>query len=203
MAKSDFKRDIDFLYEMGNIRYVDRMWRRFMSPEFANVAEHHFRTFWIAMIIAAREGDADTGKIAKLVLVHDITESRTGEVDFISRQYVDRKEDSAIHDMLADTAIEQEFLALWQEYEERKTLEAKIAKDADNLDVDFELAEQAARGSRLREVKRPSRDYVAAEKLYTKTAKSIYEQLQTSDPHDWWWASPGNRFNGGDWHEIK
>jgi len=59
------KRDIEFLFEMGNIRLVQRTWRRFYTPEFANLAEHHFRMFWIAMIIAAREGKVDTGKNRK------------------------------------------------------------------------------------------------------------------------------------------
>src|SRR6185312_6928138 len=129
--------DINFLFEMGNIRFIERMWRRFLHDDFANVAEHHFRVFWIAMVIAANEGGVDTGKIAKLCLLHDITESRTGEVDYISRQYVERKEEMAIRDMLAGTSVENEFFALWEEYEQRETLEAKIAKDADNLDVDF------------------------------------------------------------------
>lgn len=199
MTKKDATSDINFLFEMGNLRYIPRLWVRFLGHDFANVAEHHFRVFWIAMIIAAREGGADTGKIAKLVLLHDIAESRTGDVDYISRQYVTRHEEMAIDDMLKGTSIEEEFKELWQEYEERKTIEARIAKDADNLDVDFELAEQDAKGSRLRNVKKPSRDYVSEEKLYTNTAKEIYNQLQTSDPHDWWWLSPRNRNNAGDW----
>jgi putative hydrolase of HD superfamily len=199
MTKSDLNKDINFLYEMGNIRYIERLWRRFGHDDFANLAEHHFRVFWIAMIIAAHEDNADTGKIAKLVLLHDIAESRTGDVDYISRQYVERNEEMAIHDILHNTSIEKEFLELWQEYEDRQTIEAKIAKDADNLDVDFELAEQAAKGSRLQNVKKPSRDHVASEKLFTKTAKELYKQLKSSDPHDWWWLSPRNRNNAGDW----
>lgn len=141
--------DIDFLFEMGQIRLIDRMWRRFLTKDFANLAEHHFRAFWIAMVIAAREGNVDTGKIAKMVLVHDIAESRTGDVDYIARQYVEGNELLGIQDMLADTSLEDEFYKLWQEYEERKSMESKIAKDADNLDVDLELVEQAARGGQL------------------------------------------------------
>ena len=45
MAK-DLKNDIDFLFEMGNIRLIDRMWRRFHTTNFANLADHHFRVFW-------------------------------------------------------------------------------------------------------------------------------------------------------------
>lgn len=192
------KQDINFLFEMGNIRYIDRMWRRFYSKDFANLADHHFRTFWIAMVIASHEKNVDTGKIAKMVLVHDISESRAGDVDYLARQYVVRNEELAIHDMLANTAIEDEFLALWEEYEERSSLESKIAKDADNLDVDFELAEQASNGSPLQSHWSDNREFVAKEKLYTETAKMLFDQLMTSNPHDWH-LTGRNRRSDGDW----
>src|ERR1700741_3227166 len=101
MTKKDFTGDINFLYEMGNIRLIDRVWRRFHFTNAANLAEHHYRVFWIAMILAAHEKQTvDTGKVAKLALLHDIAESRAGDVDYISRQYVERNEEMAIHDML-------------------------------------------------------------------------------------------------------
>jgi len=203
MTAKDFKSDINFLYEMGNIRLIDRMWRRFHTKDFANLADHHFRVFWIAMVIAGHENDGtlDTGRIAKMCLLHDIAESRAGDVDYISRQYVERNEELAINDMLDSTSVKEEFLALWQEYEDRQTLESKIAKDADNLDVDFELAEQAASGNRLQHVKAEMREQVAERKLYTATAKAMYEQLKSSDPHDWHHLSIRNRIKGGDWKQ--
>jgi putative hydrolase of HD superfamily len=205
MANKSFKSDINFLYEMGNIRLIDRMWRRFHSRDFANVAEHHFRVFWIAMTIAANENDGtlDTGKIAKMCILHDITESRTGEVDYISRQYVERKEELAINDILDDTSVKEEFLALWHEYETRESLESKIVKDADNLDVDFELAEQENTGNKLREEWRVQRQKVADSKLYTETARQIQQQLKSTGVHDWHTMSVRNRHNGGDWKNNK
>jgi len=192
------KRDIEFLFEMGNIRLVQRTWRRFYTPEFANLAEHHFRMFWIAMIIAAREGKVDTGKIAKMVLVHDISESRTGDVDYLSRQYVVRNEELGIKDMLKDTAAEKEFLELWNEYEAHETKEAQIAKDADMLDIDFELAEQSFRGNKLFDELKDTRKFTAENKFYTETAKEIFYQLRETSPMDWY-NNGRNRFTGGDW----
>lgn len=197
---ADFQNDINFLFEMGNIRLIDRMWRRFHMRGFANVAEHHFRVFWIAMAIAAHEKDVDTGKIAKMVLVHDIAESRTGEVDYISRQYTERKEQLAMEDILEGTSVKEEFYALWEEYEKRECLEAKIVKDADNLDVDFELAEQASIGSSLQAHWQEMRQSVADRKLYTETAKQMFEQLKNANPHDWHMKGR-NRINGGDWRK--
>ncbi len=196
----NLKPDVNFLFEMGNIRFIERMWRRFLHDDFANLAEHHFRMFWIAMIIAAHEKGVDTGKVAKMVLVHDISESRAGDVDYLARQYVERNEKLAIEDMLADTSLEKEFYALWEEYEIRSSLEAKIVKDADNLDVDFELAEQAAKGSLLQTHWQSNRTFVAKEKLYTDTAKKLFAQLADTNPHNWH-LSGRNRRNGGDWRK--
>jgi putative hydrolase of HD superfamily len=198
MGAKNLHSDINFLYEMGNIRFIERMWRRFLHDDFANLAEHHFRVFWIAMVIAANEDNVDTGKIAKLCLLHDIAESRTGDVDYLARQYVERNEELAIHDMLEGTSVAEEFLALWEEYETRETIESKIAKDADNLDVDFELAEQAAKGSKLQEEWTDNRRFVSTDRLYTDTAKELFSQLLSSDPHDWH-VNGRNRRNGGDW----
>jgi putative hydrolases of HD superfamily len=196
--QKNFRGDINFLFEMGNIRFIDRMWKRFLRDDFENLAEHHFRVFWIAMTIAMHEKNVDTGKIAKMALMHDITESRTGDVDYLSRQYVERKERLAIDDILMNTALKDEIMALWEEYEERKSLESRIVKDADNLNIDFELAEQAAKGSRIKEVKQPMREVVAETKLYTDTAKQIFQQLQDVSPHEWH-ATGRNRILGGDW----
>lgn len=179
----NLRSDINFLFEIGNLRFIPRMGNRFLRGLDQNLAEHHFRAFWIAMIIAGREG-GDTGKIAKMVLMHDIPESRTGDADYLSRQYVERNEKLALEDMLSGLPMKEEFEAVWQEYEARETLEAKIAKDADNLDVDFDLFEQAAMGNQLRGHFLESRRFVAKEKLYTKTAKEIFAQLENANPHE-------------------
>lgn len=194
------KRDVDFLYELGAIRLIDRQWRRFHSQNFANLADHHFRVAWIALVIAAREdAEVDTGKIVKMALVHDIAESRTGDVDYLSRQYVTRDETSAAHDIFDETSVGDEFIALLEEYEKRDCLEAKIVKDADNLDVDMELCEQAMQGNALRKTWQFNRRLVADTKLYTKTARLMWDEIQNTDPDHWHAGSPKNRVNGGDW----
>lgn len=199
---SDLRGDINFLYEMGSIRFIQRMWKRFLNADFANLADHHFRVFWIAMIIAEREG-ADSAKVAKIAMMHDIAESRTGDVDYLARQYVERNEELAINDILDETSIKEEFLALWQEYEVRESLESRVVKDADNLEIDFELREQLAKGYELGDLWKEKRTIVAEHKLYTETAKQIAKQLLEADPHAWHNESKRNRVNGGDWKTKK
>lgn len=192
------KEDINFIYEIGCLRFMQRTWRQFLNSDFANVPEHIFRVAWIALILAKHENVKNTDKLLKMALVHDITESRTGDVNYISRQYTERKEHKAISDILKDTSLEKEFIELWEECEKKETIEAKIIKDADNLDVDFELKEQSARGGVLDKTFEEIREHVGVNKLFTETAKKIYQSLKSSDPHDWH-RQGNNRFNGGDW----
>lgn len=192
------KRDLEFLYEIGTLRYLQRKWRQFLNADFQNIAEHKFRVVWVAMVIAMHEGVRDINKVIKMALVHDIAESRTGDADYVARQYNVRDEEVAIKDMLRDTTLEKEFIELWKEYEAKKTKEAQIVKDADNIDVDLELKEQEVKGYKLHPKWLEMRKMVAEDKLYTKTAKKLWKEIQRSNPHDWH-VNARNRFTAGDW----
>lgn len=193
-------RDVEFLYEIGALRLVPRQWHRFHLTGVGDLADHHFRVLWLALVIAAREkADVDAAKMLKMALVHDIAESRTGDADYLARQYVDRHEELGIKDMLENTSLKDEFIALWHEYEARESLEAKIVKDADNLDVELEIQEQGSRGHQLAQDWSNDRNDVVKHRLFTKTARELHEAVQTANPHDWHLKSPRNRINGGDW----
>ncbi len=191
-------RDLDFLFEVGCLRHLQRTWQQFLGIQFANVSEHTLRVIWIALILAQHEGYTDTGHLVKLALVHDLAESRSVDVHYVSRQYVIRKEKEAIEGTLANTSVAQEFLALWQEVEERQTVASQIVKDADNLDVDFELREQAALGVQLETDFAKMRQHVGETKLYTETAKKMWPLIKKANPNTWH-LSAMNRFNSGDW----
>jgi putative hydrolase of HD superfamily len=189
--------DVNLLYEIGAFRYVQRTWRHFYGPDFANNAEHSFRVAWIALLIAKIENIQDTGKIVKLALLHDLAESRTGDVNYIQRQYTKRDEDMAVADMFDGTSLAEEMGELWQEYEARETIESKIVKDADNIDVDLELQEQTTKGVTLGASWSESRKQAVGTKLYTEGARQIWEKLRETNPHAWHMEGR-NRFTKGD-----
>ena len=191
-------RDLEFLYEIGCLRHIQRTWRQFLNPDFGDLSDHILRVIWIALIIAKYEGVKNSEKIMKMALIHDVSESRSVDSHYVSRQYVERHEEEAITDTLQGTAVQEEFLRLWKEYEERQCIEAKIVKDADLIDVDLELKEQAYRGLKLGEDTLAGRMYVAQEHLYTETAKELFYAIQESNPNDWHMKGK-NRFTTGDW----
>ncbi len=182
--KRSLVRNIEFLYEMGWLRFIPRSWNRFLNPGFQNLAEHHLRVVWISLILAKMEGIRNTDKVIKMALLHDIAESRTGDVDFLQRQYVARNENLGMKDILANTVLEEEFLDLWNEYEKRESIESKIVKDADGLDVDLELKEQEVNGSQLNKNWKNVRVAIK-NKFYTKSAVKLWNEIGRSNPHDW------------------
>lgn len=191
-------RDLEFLYEIGCLRHIQRTWKQFLNPDFQDLSDHILRVIWIALTIAKYEGVENTEKIMKMALIHDVSESRSVDSHYVSRQYVDRHEEEAITDTLDGTAVYDEFLAIWQEYEEKDCIEAKIVKDADMIDVDLELKEQEYRGIKLGEDTLAGRLYVAQEKLTTETGKELFYAIQESNPNDWH-IKGKNRFTTGDW----
>ena len=191
------QRDLELLYEVGCYRFLQRSWRQFLNPDFQNASEHTLRVIWLALILAKYESVTNTDKVLKMALVHDLSESRSGDLHYVSRQYSDRNEDKSIEDILRDTALDGEMVELWKEYEKHECIEAQVVKDADYLDVDLELQEQEARGHKLKDHWKGMRKKVR-DNLYTKSAQHIWDAIQTSNPHDWH-SNARNRFNDGDW----
>lgn len=179
------KKDIDFLYEIGSLRNVQRGWRQHLGVDVANVLEHSFRVMMIALILARNEKVKDEEKIMKMVLVHDMAETRTSDLSYVQKVYVKADEEKSSKDLFENTVLQNLEETILKEYEERKSIEAKIVKDADNLDVDIELKELETRGHTLPKKWYWMRKKVRDEKLYTKSAKKMWDLIQKSDSEDW------------------
>ena len=180
------KRDIELLFELGAIRNMSRGWVQHVGQDVASITEHTFRVVWIALAIARREGAGDEGKIIKMALVHDIAESRVSDLSYIQKVYVKADEDKAAKDMFAETSFEDFYEDTLAEYEKRESIEAKIVKDADNIDIDLELKELEERGSKLAgKHLQVHRKIVREEKLYTDAAKELWDELQNAGVSDW------------------
>ena len=177
-------RDLEFLYEIGSLRNIPRAWIQHLATDCASNLEHTLRVVFLALLIARKEGVKNEEKIIKMALIHDLPEARTADLAYVHKVYTTTDDVGAGHDLLAGTAF-SDFEGILEEYEKRASVEAKIVKDADNLDIDLELRELMEQGSLIAKKKQPLRKIVRNKKLYTKTAKKIWDEIQTSDPSSW------------------
>ncbi len=176
-------RDIEFLFEIATLRNVPRGWRQHLGMDCASVLEHIIRVAFLALIIARREG-ADENKVLKMALFHDLPEARVSDLSYVQKVYASADEERATADMLRGTSLE-DFAAIFRESEARESLEAKIVKDADTLDIELELKELVSYGSSLPKKLEHIRRAIRDKKLFTKTAQTIWDELQTADVDSW------------------
>lgn len=178
-------RDIEFLYEIGSLRNLQRGWRQHFGLDCANDLEHTMRVVFLSMILAKRINQpTDEKKLLLMALVHDLAETRVSDLGYVQKVYVKTDEAIAAHDLFEQTSL-ADLEQILKEFEKKNCLEAKIVKDADNLDVDLEIKELEEKGSRLAGKWSVLRKKVRDEKLYTQEAKNLWDEIQNSDPADW------------------
>ncbi len=180
------KRDIELLFEIGSLRNVQRAWRQQMGVDVANNLEHSFRVAFIALVLARMEGVEDEGKILKMALMHDLEESRTADHTHFQKPYVELNKNKATKGVFDSTSLEDFYDEVYQEYSKLESIEAKIAKDADMLDIDFELKELEEQGHKIPAKWRESRDSIREGSFYTDSAKKLHKLVWETDRSDWY-----------------
>ncbi len=179
------QKDLDFLFEIGSLFNVQRGWRQHLGMDCATVPEHSFRVAFLALMIAKMEGVVGSDeKILKMALVYDVAEARVSDLSYVQKTYVTANEEAAADDALNGSSFEG-LREVVREYEAHESIESKIVKDADNLDVDVELREFAERGSTLPEKWKWNREFVRNNKLSTESAKKLWDEIQVADPSNW------------------
>ncbi|MEK7064734.1 MAG: HD domain-containing protein [Patescibacteria group bacterium] len=172
-----------FFYEMGTLRKIVRAHRQTLLTDDLsdNIASHTFRVCIIGMMLAQLE-KADISKVVLMCLLHDITESRSGDQNWVHKKYVQVFEDDIIKSQIKPLPNSKELLIIINEYRERKTREAQIAKDADRLDQTLLENEYVWMGNQ--EAKTWGR--TNRTNLFSKSAKSLLREICKQKPSDWW-----------------
>ena len=152
-----------------------------------NIASHTFRTTFIGYFLA-KELKADADKVIKMCLLHDLEETRSADQNWVHKRYLKVFEGEIRDEQLKNVLHSKELINLSKEYQERKTLEAKIAKDADLLDEILLLREYQWQGNKEAEFwLNPGRLKSQQEKLMsTKLAKKLAKEIKKQNPTFWW-----------------
>ena len=149
------ERITDFFHEAGHLRHTPRSGYAFLGSGSENVAEHSYRTSVIGYTLAKLAG-ADAARVTFLCLFHDLHEARTGDFNYVNHRYDTCRDRDALQDAVDGTGLEQDILDGWDELQERQSLEARLAHDADQLDLICNLKANACAARRPRPCARSS-----------------------------------------------
>jgi len=194
MKQAQIKKLVAFFFEVGNLRKVIRAHQQpLLSFDLSDtIASHTFRVALIGYFLA-KELKTDADKVMKMCFLHDLEETRSSDHNWVHKRYVKVFEDEIRRDQLKALSGSQELINLSKEYQERKTLEAKIAKDADLLDEIFLLKEYAWQGNkeaadwlRGKRQKGATKKSTHEKMMFTKLAKEIAKEAKRQNPSFWW-----------------
>ncbi len=186
-----YKKTVNFLFETGSLRKIPRshMQTLLTNDLSDNIASHSFRVSIIALFLAKME-KANTEKVLTMALFHDLSESRSGDQNWVHKKYVKVYEDEIISDQIKSLPYSIYLGKIINEYVQRKTKESQIAKDADLLDQILLLKEYSLQGNK--EADNWIKGKEQLKRLVTKSAKKLADEIFNQNPHEWWtnlWTS--------------
>lgn len=107
-----------------------------------SIAEHTFSLVALALLVGDQVPGIDRGKVLSIALLHDIAEVLVGDLPYSARRLFGsaakhNAERQAMLELLSGLPQAQadEYMALWNEYEEGKSRDARLVKQLDRIEM--------------------------------------------------------------------
>src|SRR3989338_1485655 len=188
--KNKYSQFADFVYETNIHSKTPRSGLWFLGSGSQSVAEHLFHTAMIAYTLAYLEPRANRHKVVLMALFHDIGEGRTSDHNYVHQRYGRLAEAEAVKDIAQSVPFGKEILELFMEEEQRRTLEAKLVKDADQLEWIATLRGEEVKGN----AKAKEWIVIAEKRLKLDSSKKLAKALVEIHPDSWWFDAEDKWF---------
>ena len=131
---------LEFLNIAANLKTVSRQgWIDKLAiekPE--SVADHTYCMSVMGMILSDME-NYNTEKILKMILLHDLAESKIGDLTPGQKSKMEKitLENNAINDILSNlpASLKDQYSEIWHEYQKNESTEAKFVHQIDKLEM--------------------------------------------------------------------
>jgi putative hydrolase of HD superfamily len=139
-ALSRLERQIAFVIELDKLKQVLRQTRLMDGSRRENDAEHCWHVALMAVVLAEHAGAGiDVLRVLKMLLIHDVVEIDAGDTFLyaaVDAAAVAERETRAAERIFGLLPPDQagELRALWEEFEARRSAEAKFARALDRLE---------------------------------------------------------------------
>lgn len=150
---------LDFIEEMGVLKNLPRTGWRFRGIKDAeSIADHCYRVSLLSMLLADVLADQgvplDVEKVMRLALLHEVAEARIGDLPFPALKYIPEEvkasgERAAVEAMFERFGpLRKKYTQLWDDFEEGISIEGKLVRAADKLELMIQVLEYEKIGYR-------------------------------------------------------
>ena len=172
----------DLVFEALFLKHVPRTGYQFLGTGKESVAEHIYAVTFIAFVFSKLEPAANAERLLTMCLVHDLPEARTGDLNYVQKRYVQSDQQAALTDALGDIEWAPQIEELIAEFDAGTTLEANLARDADQLALLVDLKALQDLGYQTPQQWLPH----VRQRLNTEIAKNLADKLMNTSRNEWW-----------------
>lgn len=138
MQSERFNKQMEFLLELDKVKQIFRQTYLADQSRKENDAEHSWHACLMAVVLAEYFPDVDLLKVIKMMLFHDVVEIYAGDTYcYDNKGYEDKalREQASAEKIYGLLPKEQkdELIAIWQEFEEGESPEAKFCAILDRV----------------------------------------------------------------------
>ncbi|KQC05991.1 MAG: phosphohydrolase [Smithella sp. SDB] len=186
----------NFLFEVGMLSRTPRSGYQFLGSGNESVAEHILRTVYVGYTLCKMDDSLDELRVLKMCILHDLPEARTGDMNYVNKKYVNVDEEKAVKELTEGLFFGEDIRSIIEEFNEKKTKEALIARDADQIALILQLKECGDLGNKY------SEEWInyALQRLSTENGRKLSERIIRTDSTLWWfkekndwWINGNNR----------
>lgn len=172
----------NLLFEAKMLKEIPRSGYHFLGSGKESVAEHSFSTVFIAFVMSKLDPAVDALKLISMCLVHDLAEARIGDLNAVQKRYLSADTAKAVEDATHNLPFGSSLADLIGEFNEGKSVEAKLARDADQLALILELKSMSDVGYV------PPNGWLphVLTRLKTTAGQIIAQGIMETNRDDWW-----------------
>ena len=172
----------NLLFKAKILKEIPRSGYHYLGAGKESVAEHSFSISFIAFVMSQMEPNVDALKLIAMCLVHDLPEAKTGDLNYVQKKYVTADENKAVEDITRDLPFGSSLADLLYEFNSGQSVEAKLARDADQLALILDLKALSDIGYN------PPKKWLpfALKRLETKTGQDLAESIMKTEWDAWW-----------------
>lgn len=172
----------NLLFEARMLKEIPRSGFPFLGAGRESVAEHSFSTTFIAYVLTHLTPEADAHRTVCMCLLHDLPEARIGDQNTVHKNYVRVDEERAFADTTKDLPFGSAWSELLAEFNTGDSLEARLARDADQISLILELKNLKDIGYRATSDWLPN----IIARIQTDSGKKLAETILNTNRDAWW-----------------
>ena len=184
------KRILYLIQQSGTLMLLPRTHVKHFGNSFDTIASHSYQVSVVAYCLSRMEGLSHEEALQSvgMAVFHDLSEARTGDMDFIAKHYATVDEVKAVSDQFNGIPFSEDMGKLIDDYEGKRNKAAICARDADSLVQFYTEWVLMWQGNQLAKKWYDSDFNDRIPGLKTESAKKLAFAMKDSNPHEWWWS---------------